>query len=125
MEKTIIIDDKEVRLKAHGGTTLIYKMQFKRDFFADVLKLNKLIVPYSKIIKNGEMDLSSLSEEELESFDLEPIRNFIWVFAKAADPQVPDPITWYSGFSYDTTFDLFFEVQDMISSVLMKSKKKP
>ncbi len=39
MEKTITIDGKQVRLKSTAATVKRYKAQFRRDLFADMLKL--------------------------------------------------------------------------------------
>ena len=36
MEKTIIIDGKEIRFKTNGATPLRYKAQFGRDYFKDI-----------------------------------------------------------------------------------------
>ncbi len=39
MERTITIDGKQVRLKSTAATVKRYKAQFRRDLFADMLKL--------------------------------------------------------------------------------------
>lgn len=39
MEITLTIDDKPVKFKSSGVVTKRYKMQFQRDFFADIATL--------------------------------------------------------------------------------------
>jgi hypothetical protein len=42
MEKTIIIDNKEIRFKTNGATPLRFKAQFGKDYFQEILKLAPL-----------------------------------------------------------------------------------
>lgn len=42
MEKTILIDGKQVTFKSTAATPLRYKRQFGKDFFADIIKLSAL-----------------------------------------------------------------------------------
>ena len=42
MEKTVYIDEKPVRLKSTAALPKRYKAQFRRDYFADLLKIAKV-----------------------------------------------------------------------------------
>ncbi|WP_207640253.1 hypothetical protein [Mediterraneibacter gnavus] len=42
MEKTIYIDEKQVKLKSTAALPKRYKAQFGRDYFADLMKVAKV-----------------------------------------------------------------------------------
>ena len=120
MEKTIYIDDRPVRLKSTAGTMKRYKAHFQKDYFSELLKLAKLMEK-----SNGEtFDLSKISYDELDHFDFEPLYNFIWVLAKTADPQIPDPEIWLDGFDAMPIAEVFPQIIDLLENSI-QSKKKP
>lgn len=114
MEKTIIIDGKEVRLKSTGATPLRYKAQFRRDFFADLYKLTLA----EKMI-SGQLD-----DEDRDKLDMEVIYNVIWVLAKTADNSIPEPLKWLDSFGEFPLFDILPEVSELIVSTIRSTKKK-
>lgn len=111
MQKTLTIDGKEIAFKSTGATPLRYKMQFGKDFFAEVLKMEKAI-PKDK---GGEIDPSQL--------DFEVIYNIAWSLAKTADSTIPDPLTWLDGFDEFPIMDIFTEVQEMVMATIAGKKK--
>jgi hypothetical protein len=104
MEKTLIIDGKEVRFKSNAATPIRYKTQFGKDFFAELIKMGSI-----------ETDPSAL--------DFEVFYNIAWTMAKTADPHIPDPVTWLDQFEEFPIIDIISELKDMIIST-MQSKKK-
>lgn len=113
MEKTVVIDGKEVRFKSTGATALRYKAQFRKDYLTEILKLNSL---------NG-LNLGEASPEQLENVDFEVFYNIAWTLAKTADPSIPDPLTWLDRFEEFPVFDIFPELQDMIVATIQGKKK--
>lgn len=113
MEKTIIIDNKEVNFKSTAATPLRFKAQFGKDYFAEIVKLNKL---------NKFKDASD-NFEALENADFEIFYNLIWVLAKTADKSIPDPMTWLDGFEEFRLFEIIPEVQDLIAASIQGKKK--
>ncbi|EOW9529897.1 hypothetical protein ACO11K_003661 [Bacillus cytotoxicus] len=113
MEKTITVDGKQIRLKCTGATPMRFNAQFGKDYFAEVLKV-------AVIGKEGfaSMDLSLLANLETES-----LYNIIYIFAKTANPDIPDKLSWLDSFDEFPVFDIFIEIQDMIMAT-MQSKKK-
>jgi hypothetical protein len=111
MEKTILIDGKEVRFKSTGSTALRYKAQFGKDYLSEILKLNNL---------NG-LDLNTTTS--FEGFDFEVFYNIAWVMAKTANPSIPDPITWLDEFESFPMMDIIPELQDMLLSSIQAKKK--
>lgn len=114
MEKTIVIDGKQVRFKSTGATPLRYKAQFQKDFFVEILKLNTL-----KKLKDG-MDLKS---EDIEHVDFDVLYNITWVMAKTADPTIPEPMDWLDTFGEFPLMDIIPKVQDLIGASLQAKKK--
>ena len=79
MERTIHIDDKDVKFKATGATVRIYRERFGRDFFADFQQLQ------ADTAKGGDLQVDTLLIFE----------NMAHTMAKQADPEVPDdPDEW-------------------------------
>lgn len=116
MEKTIVIDGKEVQFKSTGGSAIRYKAQFGRDFFADVAKLNSM----KKLTKIDDEDFKP---EDLEGLDFTFFYNIAWVFAKTADKDIPDQLSWLDDFEEFPIMEIIPEIQELITATL-KTKKK-
>lgn len=114
MEKTVVIDGKDVRFKSNGATPLKYKMQFRKDFFAEILKLNKL----GKLKDTTEMD-----DDVISTLDFEVFYNIAWTFAKTADQSIPEPEKWLESFEVFPIFDFMNELQEMILANIQSKKK--
>ncbi|MEK4148916.1 hypothetical protein NST02_17795 [Robertmurraya sp. FSL W8-0741] len=114
MEKTIVIDGREVKLKSTGATALRYKAQFQQDFFNDLFKL----VKGGKVGEDGKVDPSTI-----ESMDFEFFYNFTWVLAKQADKKIEDPLTWLDSFDSFPIMDIIPEIQDLLYKTIQSKKK--
>ncbi|WP_163102252.1 hypothetical protein [Peribacillus alkalitolerans] len=113
MEKTLVIDGKQVRIKSTGATALRYKAQFGKDYLSEILKLNAL----------GKLNVANLEANSLDGVDFEVFYNIVWTMAKSADSSIADPITWLDGFDEFPLFDIIPELQDMIMSTIQGKKK--
>lgn len=120
MKKTIIIDEKAVLLKSTAGTAIRYKSQFRRDMFADILSLGVLS---SYISTDGDQSNIDLSQVDLSKLDFEVIYNLVWAFAKTANKEVPDPLTWLDTFGEFPIAEIITEIQDLIKSTVQSKKK--
>ena len=110
MEKTVYIDEKPVRLKSTAAITKKYKAQFRRDYFADMLKI-------AKVFGNGkDKKLSGISYEDLGELDMDVLYDIIWTMAKMADNSIPDPETWLDGFET-------FPIMEIRTLPVMKSSR--
>jgi len=114
MEKTITVAGKEVRLKSNGATPIKYKMQFRKDFFAEILKLHKL----GKLKKK-----STLDDNILSNLDFNIFYDFTWVLAKTADHSIPDPIKWLEEFDTFPILEILPDIQEMLMANLYSKKK--
>jgi hypothetical protein len=113
MEKTIVIDGKEVRFKSTGSTALRYKAQFGKDYLSEILKLNNL----------NKLDVNNIESGSFEGFDFEVFYNIAWVMAKTANPDIPEPMTWLDQFEVFPMMDIIPELQDMLISSIQAKKK--
>jgi hypothetical protein len=115
MEKTIEIDGRQVRFKSTAATPLRYKAQFGKDYFSELLKMNKL----GKLNLDGKDD----NYEALEHLDFEVFYNLIWALAKTADKSIPEPITWLDEFEEFPIMEILPELQVLITSSIQGKKK--
>lgn len=112
MERTIHIDDKDVKFKATGATVRIYREHFGRDFFADYQQLQ------ADTAKGGDLQVDTLLIFE----------NMAHTMAKQADPDVPDdPDEWldqFEMFSIYVALPQLIELWNLSSLPTAQSKKK-
>lgn len=106
MEKTLVIDSKEVTFKGTGALPLRYKMQFGKDYFAEI----------SKMGNNKKVDAGQI--------DMEVFFNLAWVMAKTADKNIPSPLEWFDSFDSFPMDEVFPEIQDILINVMQTTKKK-
>lgn len=78
MEKTIYIDEKQVKLKATAALPKRYKAQFGRDYFADLMKVAKV---FGKGAKRN-LGIQDISFASLDHMDMEVFYDIIWTMAK-------------------------------------------
>lgn len=117
MEKTIVIDGKQVRFKSTGSLPLRYKMQFGKDFFKEFYKQ----VTGDKFNKVQD---GTLTSEDIEDFDFEIFYKIAWVMAKTADSEIPDLLTWLDSFESFPIGDVIEETQELLLRSLQQTKKK-
>lgn len=113
MEKTLTIDGKQVRFKSTGATPLRYKAQFRKDFFSDMMKLNSL--------KNLQKD--DIQAEDIQQIDFEVLYNIVWVLAKTANKEIPEPIEWLDEFDEFPLMEVIPELQELIGASIQSKKK--
>lgn len=138
MEMTLKISGRDVTFKKTGATMLLYKRLFGREYFADlakIIKAKKALNAAEQVsdtakpkkgkkkqdeAENKEMTDEELIEiaEQLEELDLEVYYNILYVLAKAADPGIPDQMTWLAGFDEFDVIPIFNMIAPMLSREL-------
>lgn len=113
MEKTIEIDGKEVHFRSTAATPLRFKAQFGKDYFAEIIKLNKL----------SKFKEDKINYKALENADFEVFYNIIWTLAKTADKSIPEPLTWLDNFEEFPLFEIIPQIQDLITASIQTKKK--
>lgn len=139
MEMTLKISGQNVTFKKNGATMLLYKRLFGREYFADLAKIIKSkkalnaaerAADTAKPKKGKKKQDDDLSDEELititeqlESIDLETYYNILYVLAKAADPDIPDQMTWLASFEDFDVIQIFNAVSPMLARELSVDPK--
>lgn len=130
MEKTIIIDNKEVRLKASASFALRYKAQFGKDILKTLLPLVEKTIPLFNQLNGKELDIKTLTDEQLgliinacSIVEMEDVYNVIWTLAKTADSTIPEPIIWLDGFEEFPLADIMPVVAELLLPSLFSTKE--
>ena len=121
MEKTLVINEREIRIKATGFTPILYKMTFKSDLFKDLIKA---VGGYNNVIAADKApDDEALAMEMLENLDIAFFYQLLWANAKSADNSIPEMETWLGSFDALPILEL---IQDLIEVNFsnLESKKK-
>lgn len=119
MEKTIIIDGREVKFRATAAIPRLYRLQFRRDIMQDMARLQR------EVRKAKSSKKRSIPPEVLTIFE-----NVAFLMAKHATPDMPEKTVaeWLDGFqtfSIYTVFPQIFELWRENIMTLVQPKKKP
>lgn len=109
MEKTILIDAKEVTMKVTANTPSKYRNEFGRDLFKDLDAMNK------EYQKNGNIA------------DTSCVERLAFTMAKQADPTITRIDEWLDRF--DNPFSMIYAMPDILevwneSQQTMSEQKK-
>jgi hypothetical protein len=110
MQNTIIIDNKEIELKATAALPRLYRLKFGRDILQDA---RDLVNAYNKVLI--EQNLQEENENlGFSAADLSIFENLAYIMAKHAQPQsVPDDIDeWMQQFEL---FSIYEHIGDVIN----------
>lgn len=112
IEKTVKINNKEVKFKSSATIPRLYRIKFKRDIFKDLSKLEKSY--------QG-------SDSQFEIDDLEIFENVAYIMAYHADRSIPPTIEeWLDGFEMFSIYEVLPEILELWGSNLqtdVESKK--
>ena len=138
MEKVIKIGDQSVRLNNNVSWTMIYRDQFGRDIIPVLMPMLIGAIDLAKglLEEIGEVkavtleDVLRLAEGEtlidaaihLSSLEFVDFVNITWAMAKAADDDVPDPITWLKEFETFPVDVIAPELAGLVLKGTMSSK---
>ena len=129
MERTVLIEGREVRLRASAAIPRLYRLQFRRDILQDMQAIQREIAKAEaareEALAAGKADPgSTLPLEALTLFE-----NVAYVMARHGDPcGVPDSIDeWLDGFGSFSIYTVFPVVQELWTEnlrTLNPTKKK-
>lgn len=121
MEKTITISGQKVPFKVDGATPVRYRVEYNRDFFADVLSLIDTLNAVNVATQKGE-------SFDVTKFDSTVMYNITYLLAKTANKNIGKMIDWIGTFDEFPLFELFGELQDLLlanmATIGKKNKKK-
>lgn len=116
LKKDIEIDGRLVPFRASATIPRLYRAQFKRDIFKDLLKLEKSI-------KDSNGESSDIPIDDLEMFE-----NVAYIMAKHADSKQPDtPEEWLDQFNTFSIYEVLpkiLELWNLNVHTESESKKK-
>ena len=122
MKRTIEIGDRRVTLESNAVTPMLYKQQFSRDFFRDLIKMAKVFEGASSDV----LDLSSLDWDDLDHLEIGSMYDIAWAMAKTesmtSGTRVPEPMEWLASFS-DFPLTVFGEILDLVAESTNAKKK--
>jgi hypothetical protein len=101
MEKTILIDGKNVSFKANAATLLKYKLQTGRELLSDFAKLSEFA-----------------QKQDYTKLDSTVLYDIIWVCAKQADQTIPSAEVWLDSFENFPLLDILPDIITLISNTL-------
>ena len=109
MEKAIMVDGREVRLRSSAGLPRLYRMKFRRDIIQDMNKIHAAITKSEESSAGQEDGPSDIPMEALEMFE-----NVAYLMAKHADPSVPSSVEeWLDGFEAFSIYEIFPVIQEL------------
>lgn len=126
MEKTIIVDGKEVKMKASALVPRLYRFKFGRDMIADMNKLKKAYEKAASL--SDEATEEEKQDAQLSVVDLTIFENTAYIMAKHADKNQPDnPDVWLDQFNMFSIYEIMphiLELWNMTTATTSIPKKK-
>ena len=106
--RTVIIDGQEIPMRISGATVIYYRQEFRKDFFAQMSKLNNNEINFDE---NGNPVSMTIPEDSVET-----ILEMGYVMAKQGNPKMKESyIEWLDGFSFEAiTESALAEITSMI-----------
>ena len=109
MEKTIMIDGREVRLRASAAIPRLYRIKFRRDILQDMQTIKKAV---EKSVRENAQEGGQMSSIPLEALEL--FENVSYLMAKHADPTVPATVEeWLDGFETFSIYTVFPAIEEL------------
>ena len=109
MEKTIMIDGREVRLRASAAIPRLYRIKFRRDILQDMQTIKKAVEKSTRENAQEGGQMSSIPLEALELFE-----NVSYLMAKHADPAVPSTVEeWLDDFETFSIYTVFPAIEEL------------
>ena len=112
MEKTIMIDGREVRLRASAAIPRLYRIKFRGDIIQDMKTIQKAVVtsrPENQVDGQDGAEMSTVPLEALELFE-----NGAYRMAMHADPAVPSTVEeWLDGLETFAIYTVFPAIEEL------------
>ena len=116
MEITLTIDEKQVPFKSTGAAPLRYTAQFQRDLIKDIMKMGVTKVNFDEMT-----DVQAI-EWMQDNVDFNMFFNVAWVYAKTANPTIPEPLAWLDTFDEFPIMDVIEPLQELLVKTIGSKK---
>ena len=98
MERTVVIDGKEVKMRASALIPRLYRFKFRRDMVADMNQLRKAYLKAMNLPEDATDE--ERQDAQLSILDLTIFENVAFIMIKHAGEDIPDtPEAWLEGIS--------------------------
>ena len=113
MEKTIIVDGREIKMKASALVPRLYRFKFGRDLISDLNQLSKAYKKRMDLPENATEE--EIQDAQLSVLDLTIFENTAYIMAKHADPEnVPEtPEEWIDGFEIFSIYEALPQILEL------------
>lgn len=127
MERTILIDGKEVKMRASALIPRLYRFKFGRDMIADMRQLQKAYQKAANLPKDATEE--EKQDAQFSVLDLTLFENMAYMMCKHADKSIPDtPEEWLDSidgvFSIYEVFPVIMELWTATNQTTSIPKKK-
>lgn len=109
METIINIGDERVRLQANALTAIHYKNQFKSDILKDTLNAIGGVEAILKLQSLRDAENYKQLQALLDDIDTVLIYQFVWTWAKTAEPNIEPYYDWLVKVDMPPATDLLLE----------------
>lgn len=97
--------DVQIPMRSDASIPRLYRMKFKRDILVDIGRLADKF----QNAKTQSAQIAAMGPADLEMFE-----DLAYMFAKHADPKVPeDPNEWLEQFATFSIYEIFPQIQDL------------
>lgn len=111
MDRSIVIDGREMRMRATALIPRLYRHKFGRDMVADMAQLRRAYKKAAALPEDATEE--ERQEAQLSAIDLEIFENVAWLFLRHAGEDVGEsPEDWLDA------LDGIFSVYDVMPAVL-------
>ncbi|MEA0556078.1 hypothetical protein U1P98_18660 [Lysinibacillus irui] len=117
MEITLTIDGKEVLFKSNGAVAKRYMMQFQRDMLKDILSMGVTEKSFDKMSEGEKVKWMR------DNIDFNMFYDIAWVFAKTANNEIKDPLSWLESFDEFPILDIIEPLQGLLEKTVSSKKK--
>ena len=103
MDKTVVIDGREVKFRATARTPRLYRMVIGRDMIQD---MNKLMKAYERKKQN---------DDELDVIDLQIFEDVAYAMARHADPDIEQKTAdeWLDTFNVFSIYEVLPHILEL------------
>ncbi len=125
MERTLLIDGKEVKMKASALIPRLYRYKFGRDIIRDMNNLRRAYLKAQKLPKNATLEQKQAAQFSV--LDLTVFENVSYIMAKHADASVPDsPEEWLDQFEMFSIYEVLPKILELwsVSNGTISTPKK-
>lgn len=130
MEKTIKVGERYIKMRSSALIPRLYRFKFGRDMVQDMTAIQKAWKKVQDITEDASEE--EKKEAQLSVLDLTIFENVAYLFAKHADPSIPDsPEEWLDGFDMFSIYEVLpqilnlWQVSARTTSIPKKKRGKP